>query len=83
MTKLTILLQADTAMQMAAAEATEPKEISLFYLLQEGGVLMIPLLICSLLLVYVFVERLLAIRKVSKQDTSFMFRIRDHISSGN
>ncbi len=82
MTLLTLLLQSDT-LGTAAAVPAQPQEISLFYLLKEGGVLMIPLLICSILLVYVFVERLLAIRKVSKSDSSFMMRIRDHVASGN
>lgn len=82
MTLISILLQADSLVA-PAAPVSEPQEISLLYLLREGGILMIPLLICSLLLVYVFVERLLAIRKASKSDASFMLRIRDHISSGN
>jgi biopolymer transport protein ExbB len=83
MTLLTIFLQADTALKAASA-ATEPVEkISLFQLLREGGALMIPLLLCSLLLVYVFVERLMAIRKASQGDAQFMQRIREQITSGN
>lgn len=79
-----LLLQADTALKTAAQATNTPAEkISLFYLLKEGGVLMIPLLICSILLVYVFVERLLAIRKASVIDNTFMPRIREQITSGN
>jgi biopolymer transport protein ExbB len=79
-----LLLQADTALKTAAQATNVPAEqISLFKLLKEGGVLMIPLLFCSLLLVYVFVERLIAIRKASKIDNSFMFRIREQILAGN
>ncbi|OJW85277.1 MAG: biopolymer transporter ExbB [Bacteroidetes bacterium 46-16] len=84
MSLFTILLQADTALKAGADAASAPVEkISLFHLLSEGGVLMIPLLLCSLLLVYVFVERLLAIRKASKTDPQFMLRIREQITSGN
>lgn len=84
MSLLTIFLQADTALKAAANAASEPVEkISLFQLLREGGALMIPLLLCSLLLVYVFVERLLAIRKASQGDTQFMQRIREQITTGN
>jgi len=84
MSLLTIFLQADTALKTAANAATEPVEkISLFQLLREGGALMIPLLLCSLLLVYVFVERLMAIRKASQGDAQFMQRIREQITAGN
>jgi biopolymer transport protein ExbB len=80
----TLLLQVDTALQAAAAiPAAEPEKISLLGLLREGGVLMIPLLFCSLLLVYVFVERLMVIRKASQLDSMFMSRIREQMTSGN
>jgi biopolymer transport protein ExbB len=77
-----LLLQVDTAAQAAAATAPQ-ESISLFYLLREGGVLMIPLLMCSILLVWVFFERFFVISKASKADTRFMLSIRDHITSGN
>lgn len=94
MTLLTILLQAATAVptvaptdslvkaaQQAATDSVE--KISLFHLLWEGGVLMIPLLLCSIIMVYVFVERMMAIRKASAEDKSFMIRIREQIESNN
>src|SRR5688572_27840077 len=77
-----LLLQADTALA-AATTAPAPEKLSLFSLLMEGGVLMIPLLICSIILVYVFVERLMAIRKASEADNTFMSRIREHLTTGN
>src|SRR5262245_47751209 len=83
MSLLTILLQIDTAANAAGTAVAEPEKISLFYLLKEGGVLMIPLLLCSIALVYVFVERLSAIRKASVIDPVFMSRIREQITSGN
>ncbi len=79
------LLQIDTSLHpdsLAAAQAA-PEKISLLALLMEGGVLMIPLLICSLILVYVFVERWMAIKKAQGPDQRFMAQIRDHVSSGN
>ncbi len=78
-----IFLQADTATQTAAAADTSQEQLSLIYLLREGGVLMIPLLICSILLVYIFVERFLYIRKTQKVHPNFMAGIRDHITMGN
>jgi biopolymer transport protein ExbB len=80
---LSILLQIDTAAKVAGAASAEPEKISLLYLLREGGVLMIPLLLCSIALVYVFVERLSAIRKASVVDPVFMSRIREQIMAGN
>ncbi len=94
MTLLTILLQAATTVQSVAptdslvkaaqqAATDSVEKISLFHLLWEGGVLMIPLLLCSVILVYVFVERLMAIRKASVVDKSFMIRIREQVEAGN
>ena len=92
MTFLTILLQATTTVPNAVADSlakagaatTAPVEkISLFHLLMEGGALMIPLLLCSVILVYVFAERWMAIRKASVIDPSFMARIKDQLESGN
>lgn len=83
MVLLSLLLQLDTV--ATAADVAQPKQesISLFYLLREGGVLMIPLAICSIILVYVFAERLMFIRKASMIDPTFMPRIREHITDGN
>lgn len=44
---------------------------------------MIPLAICSLLLVYVFIERLIVMNGASQLDPAFMQRVRDHIATGN
>jgi len=82
MSLLSILLQADTV-ATAADAVTKKEEISLWYLLMQGGVLMIPLLICSVLMVYVFAERLMAIKRASSFDPTFMSRIREHVTDGN
>lgn len=79
-----ILLQLDTVAQATdLVEETSAEKLSLIYLLKEGGILMIPLLICSILMVYVFVERLLVIRKAGDIDPTFMARIREHVTDGN
>lgn len=82
MSLLTILLQADTTALQEAITAPQEK-ISVLYLLKEGGVLMIPLLICSVLLVYIFVERLLVIRKAAEVEPNFMARVREQVVAGN
>ncbi len=78
---LSILFQVDSAAVVDATTSTD--KISLFYLLKEGGVLMFPLLLCSILLFYVFIERLLLLLKANQLDSTFMPRIRDYISNGN
>ena len=57
--------------------------INLFDLLTLGGWVMIPLVILFLITVFVFFERLIAIRKASNIDNNFMNIIRDHIVNGN
>lgn len=74
MTLLTLLLQADTAALVPAAPAA-PEQVSLFQLLMQGGILMIPLLACSIIMVYVFAERFMAIRKASSDDPQFIARV--------
>jgi biopolymer transport protein ExbB len=79
-----LLWQVDSAVQAATgAPAPATDSLSLWYLLREGGVLMIPLLLCSLVLVYVFAERWMMLRKATKYDPYFMLRIREHLSDGN
>jgi biopolymer transport protein ExbB len=83
MSLLTLLLQADTALQATTAAGATEEKISLFKLLASGGVLMIPLLICSVIMIYVFAERFMAIRKASPDDTQFVNRVREQVSEGN
>lgn len=75
----------DTAMKAAAqaAAAAPVEKISLFHLLMEGGVLMIPLLLSSIVMVYVFIERLSVIRKASAIDDKFLDRIREQVANKN
>jgi biopolymer transport protein ExbB len=79
------LLQIDT-MNTAAAIATDTTAktgVTLFDLLTLGGWVMIPLVILFLITVFVFFERMIAIRKASNIDSNFMNIVRDHIINGN
>jgi biopolymer transport protein ExbB len=58
-------------------------KISMFDLLQKGGWIMYPLYILLAAAIFVFFERLIAIRKASKIDDGFMNIIRDNIVTGN
>jgi len=75
-----IFLQADT---LSTAANTSAKVESVWSLLTKGGPLMIPLGILFAIAVFVFIERLLVIRKVSKIEDNFMSIIRDNIVNGN
>src|SRR5690349_20290629 len=63
--------------------ATSSGGVSLFNLLTLGGWVMIPLMLLLVITIFVFFERLIAIRKASNLDNNFMNIIRDHIVSGN
>ncbi|MGI9137990.1 MAG: MotA/TolQ/ExbB proton channel family protein [Sediminibacterium sp.] len=58
-------------------------KISLFSLLQKGGYIMYPLYLLLVIAIYVFFERMIAIKKAGTIDPKFMFIIRDNIVSGN
>src|SRR5688500_12010997 len=81
-----ILLQVDTqriadSTRVAAIEPAD--QISLWALLDKGGWIMYPLYLLLVLAIFVFFERLIAIRKASKIEPNFMSMIRDNIMTGN
>lgn len=67
-------------------EATE-KTLSIMELLMKGGVggqIIIGVLFVLLFVaVYIYFERLFAIKAASKMDSNFMNQIKDHVSTGN
>lgn len=77
---LGVLLQAVQTTE-AAAEP-EVASLSIFELAKAGGWIMIPLLLLCMLAVYIFIERLLVIRKASVKDPTFMDKIKDYINEG-
>ena len=75
-----IFLQVDSTAAIAASTA---KSESVIGMLSKGGPIMIPLGILFALAVYVFIERLLVIKKANVADENFMSIIRDQITGGN
>ncbi len=63
--------------------ATQAPSLSFFDMALKGGWLMIPLVLLLFLAIYIFIERLMVINKASKDDPSFMDRIKDYIQGGN
>lgn len=72
-----ILLQTATA-----TEAVVTKSINLWTMAQYGGWIMIILGLLFLGAVYIFIERMVVIKAATKEDKTFMNRIRDYIHEG-
>lgn len=65
-----------------ATEQPVVQELSVWELCVEGGFIMIPLAILSIIAIYIFIERAIIIRKAAKEDSTFMKRIKDYIHEG-
>ena len=73
-----------TAVQDSLAIVEEPMQesINLFAMAQYGGWIMIVLALLMAFAIYLFVERLVVLTKATKEDKTFMNRIRDYIKEG-
>jgi len=78
-------------LQSAVQNATSPvqelvgqteKTLPYGELAMKGGWIMIPILLLSLVAVFIFVDRYIAVRAAIRTDQSFMNRIRDYIHDG-
>ena len=86
MNLLTLLLQTtDTLVTPPVLTPTVETagDLSLWELACKGGIIMIPLLLLSLLSIYIFFERLQVIRRAAREDNTFMERIKDYIHEGD
>lgn len=83
MSLLPLLLWQATATLPTATAADSQTTLSVFDLLIKGGVVMIPIVLLSILSVYLIVERYIAIRNAAKSDGNFMNVIRTHLLNGN
>ncbi len=66
-----------------AGEAAETMSIGFWDLFMSGGWLMWVLVALAAVMIFIFVERFIAIRKATRIDNNFMNRIRDYILGGN
>jgi biopolymer transport protein ExbB len=69
------------AVQNQEGIPTEEK-LSFLDLAMKGGWIMIPLAFLSVLAIYIFIERYMAINRAGKDDKNFMNNIKDFISDG-
>lgn len=67
----------------AAPDATAATALSFWDLCVNAGVIMIPIVLLALISIYVFIERMLVIHKASREDSTFMSRIKDYITGGD
>lgn len=78
-----VLLQIVQDGAITTAAATPTESLNLLTLIMKGGWVMVPILILSILGVYIFIERYLTIKKASIDETRLLSQIREHILSGN
>ncbi len=67
---------------MAQAEEPVQESINLWQMAQYGGWIMIILALLLAVACYIFIARLVVIKQATREDKSFMDRIRDYIHDG-
>lgn len=73
----------DTAEAMASGQDGQGEvTLTIWELMLKGGWIMIPLAILSIIAIYIFIERYLALNKAAKEETNFMNNIRDYMHEG-
>jgi len=78
-----LMIQADMTTQVDSL-ATQPEGISTRFidLAMKGGWIMIPIILLSIIAVYIFFDRYFAIKKAGRFDTSLLEKIKVYITSG-
>ncbi len=76
---------ADTLLQTVNAlpQSKVPEQLNLLQLIMKGGWVMIPILVLSVMGLYIFFERYFTIRKASRDESSLMMQVRELIKQGN
>ena len=80
-TQMVASMAADTLNAMAPV-VEEPAKLNFFEMCLKGGWIMIPLALMLVLAIYIFIERMIVTHHASKEDVSFMDRIKDYIYDG-
>ncbi|MDD3078858.1 MAG: MotA/TolQ/ExbB proton channel family protein [Paludibacter sp.] len=80
---LMLILQAAPVTDAAAQTTTEAaKDMNLWQMFQYGGPIMYVLVAMFALAMYLLIERIMTLKQASKEDSSFMNRIKDYIYDG-
>ena len=80
-TQMVASMAADTLNAMAPV-VEEPVKLNFFEMCLKGGWIMIPLALMLVLAIYIFIERMIVTRQASREDATFMNRIKDYIYDG-
>jgi biopolymer transport protein ExbB len=70
---------ANVADSIAAGQPATQVSMNYWDLVQKGGWIMVPIVFLLLLSVYIFLNRLIVLRQASREDYTFMNRIKDYI----
>ena len=77
-----LILQINETANMVTTQAADKLSLSFWELAIKGGWIMIPILLLSVISVYIFIERFIAIRNAAKKDDNFMNNIKNYIIDG-
>ncbi len=69
--------------QITQDPAAASEALSVWALTLKGGLIMIPIAVCSIVAVYIFFERLVTINKANKNPDSFIVQIKDLVQRGD
>ncbi len=78
-----ILLQQVDSVASDSAQAAAAQGSSLLDVLVLGGWVMVPLILLSVLTIYLLIERLITIRKASSNPEAITDRVRDYVRNGD
>ncbi len=70
------------AVQQPPVPEVVETSLPIWDLCMQGGVLMIPLLLLSLISIYILIERAIVINRAARHDETFMKRIKDYVHEG-
>ena len=74
---------ADTVAADTTQIATSPESLTLLDTLLLGGWVMLPIILLSFVVIYLFVERMLTLRRATTDPALITERIRDYVRNGN
>ncbi len=77
-----LILQVNQTITMILSAAPQGISLSFWDLALKGGIIMIPIALLSLIGIFIFVDRWIAINKASKIDSTMMNQIRQNVSEG-
>jgi biopolymer transport protein ExbB len=80
---LNLFLQITTAPVDSTGSPSSADSVSMFDLIIKGGVMMIPIVILSVLAVYLIVERFMTLKKSERDPEDFMEQLREYIVQGD